>query len=1130
MKKKLRRFSFILTIFAVLASCGKDYDSDIDALWKELNGKATVEQLQNNLTNLQTSLENAKTELEKAKTDAAAALAAAKKAGDDAAAAAQEAIQKANAIKEESIAAAQAKVDALNAELIAKIAQVSAALAGKADKTELEALRQQLSDMQSEIDAIAAEIIELVSHRLTSLTVIPTTTLNNAPAILFRSLTYVPQVFDATHTAYTIPNEVDGIGTGEVTKNSGARLYIDNGETLVQYQANPKVGVRTQDIATPYFMGNVQTNITRSVDNALAGKNTPIAVSRYEMDPATGVLSVYVRKSVPAATNISFEQGTGTDKYYIASLRVPIASALYSESDKNAAAAGNAPEVAADYMRITETTVVPMIKQAGTVPHVPHTVNYDRKELLNGKNVDGKYLHYHDSSSVYQSELGQLIDHKVAWNATLDLKTLVTVCEFEKYFKNPNGTDNITVGSHADIADFKSYGLAFRFAIAKKAYNKGANNTDQQQFATIDDPVNGLLTSKVYTVGGASQTAVGREPIVRIMLMDTVRQNLVALRYMKLQFTTEGSGVGPDAPVTLSEFVFPDQFLTSKSHTQLFGTQPMNEMIYAQIGDNGMTKDQFHAIYKKIEIVELIKDGGTTNMLDPASGLNLSNRVLDDTYNGNVGVTVAQADAYAKNATDDPISDDVIVALAKDQNQAGASYNLKWYMSPKAIGTLKTGGSSTYVIKIKFVDPSGQNPYITKTFKQTIVLPTQSFVYSSIGWDAAAPGQIFNVSPYLYDNARDHQVAPPLWAYGAWTGWNTGKDHYNHIGADLMNGFVYSGTSLKPANLDQFIRYIRSASKVRIEFNDKKFANYAHLAGYTVTNNRQALWSNSQPAISTAELQTYAHPGTVNDARYDRLAATIWNQFGATAVENVNTTNLPWTYNETLGTGVNQASAQLWLSEINDSDGSTAASNLIGKKVPIQLVVEYNQYNQIPVLDFEVYILDLLTFSIGQLPAFKDGVVNGSFIDVESNTNIVDRNKHIVSRSALATPDPNPAGLIGGFSQQLWDYYQLRNIIFKTGTAKTNLRQQGNVYVPTEGVTNGPLPSDRVIKQVDSYVPGTGAYTEVTRNPTHLRFFSESTAPPVSQDYKVFMEVQLSYKWGIKTTNIAIEVKAAPEP
>ncbi len=1128
--------ALLLSSTGTFVGC-KDYDDDIKDLQTQMDGKTSAEQLQSKVSELQEAINSAKTDLGTTKADADAAKAAAQDAltkanaaleaasGDAAkeaqaaqdvaiaaaADAAADAKKEAVKAQEAAIAAAEKKVNDLQKAVDAKVQALETAIADKASKADLDAIYDAMKALNTDAASVAAEISAIFGHRLTSVVRIPNTTLNDEPAILFRNITYVPQVFDGTHTAYTEPSLNDSQGNGEVTKGSGARLYIDNQETVAKYKVSPKMGVRASDIAKPFFMCDTQTNFTRAVDAKLAGKETPVAVAKYDLDASTGVLSVYVKKSVPASTNIDFEGGQNTtdiQKYYIASLNVPIAADLYTDAEKAAVKADptNIPVVSSEYSRIAETTVVPMIKQAGSAAHVPHGVNYDRKELLNGKNAAGQYVHYHDSTSLYKSAVNELIDHKINWSETIDLKQYVTVCEFEKYF---NGV--ASVGSHADMENYKSYGLSFRFALANKAYMQGTNQTDQQQFATIDSPMNGHMNSRVYTVNGMTETAVGREPIVRVMLVDTVRNNLVAQRYIKFQWTKTTK------PMELPIYTFPNQLVTCKMHTQQFGTQAMNEDFYRVLADYGLTKTEFHASYKKIEITSLKKDG-VEILKTPLDWV-----ALDDRYNSNTGITVAQANAYAKNAADEQANQDVVFALAKDQDLANMSYNLMWYMSPEAVGTLKSGGS-TYIITVKFIDESGARAEITKPFKQTITLPTQNFEYQGTYWADGAPGKIYKVNPSVYETPLHWQNGTPNWAYGAWTGWNTGKEAYNHIGADLVKGYISTlNHKYSPDNVDQFIQYIRSCAEVRFEFNDKKFADYAHLAGYKVTNDRQALWSNNQPELNPAELQTYSHPGTQNDARYDKLAATLWNKFGATAAENNKQENLPYKYNEKLGTGVNEAVSQLWLSEINEKDGSTAATKLIGKKVPMQLVVEYNAWNQVAVQDFELQIIDPLAISPAITENFLDAKVNGSYIDVSKGLSYTDWNDYIVSRVSLGVPNPNPLGLKGGFSQELWDYYQVRNVVFKTETSTTNLKMTNSVLMPTAGVKDGPLPASVDIKQVKDVSTNGATYTEVSENASDLRYFNDK-GTPVNLDYVIFMDVQIRYKWGIKTSNVGINV------
>ena len=78
--------------------------------------------------------------------------------------------------------------------------------------------------------------------------------------------------------------------------------------------------------------------------------------------------------------------------------------------------------------------------------------------------------------------------------------------------------------AHEDLVDYKDYGLTFRFRLAEAAYipeNDNDNKTDQHKFAEIASPMNGKMSAKVYDISG-SATAVGREPIVCVELIDSV--------------------------------------------------------------------------------------------------------------------------------------------------------------------------------------------------------------------------------------------------------------------------------------------------------------------------------------------------------------------------------------------------------------------------------------------------------------------------------------------------------------------------------------------------------------------------------------------------------------------------------
>lgn len=119
------------------------------------------------------------------------------------------------------------------------------------------------------------------------------------------------------------------------------------------------------------------------------------------------------------------------------------------------------------------------------------------------------------------------------------MKKLVKVCVTDAKDAKTNHAN------HANLANYKDYGLTFRFYIPTAPYNTlggvdgNTNKTDQQKFAKLDSHENGIMSSKVYTVEGTSATAVGREPIVRVELVDTVNNALVAMRYLKVKWVKE---------------------------------------------------------------------------------------------------------------------------------------------------------------------------------------------------------------------------------------------------------------------------------------------------------------------------------------------------------------------------------------------------------------------------------------------------------------------------------------------------------------------------------------------------------------------------------------------------------------
>lgn len=1220
---------FVLALGITFTGCKEDYDDDIS----RLDGNYT--QALDKIKTLETGLNDAKDLAQKAYDKAVAAedkaIAAENLAKETAAKletigdnAAKELAQKAldlaqdneKAIEaiETANAAMQTAIDNLQTKLDDQEARLKALEQNGIPQEQFDKIVQEVID---QLGIIEPQIGELIGHRLTSLVRIPNMTLNDEPAIIFQNITYVPQVFDPLHIEYTI-NGVDQVGDnpnpllphrGEVTYDvaNAKRLYLANEGTTVKYQVSPKIGVRDIDIDTPYFMGDIQTNYqdVRSVSEDHIGKDSPIKVASWTLDSSTGVLSVKVTKSVPADVNINYEgqhgsagsnPSTSTQKYYIASLRVPIAEANRTEDEKNN---GVVPEVASEYSRIAELTVEPMIKQVGTAAHHDHTVNYDRQELLNGQNIDGRYVHYHDSVSLYRSEDNVLVDHKVNWDEDVDLTKYVTVCEFERLVIDNNGNvASRTVGSHEDM-DWKSYGLEFRFALASAKYYQGLNLTDQQEFAVIK---NGhILNTQTYSsVPEKNRTAVGREPIVRVELRDTRNNNnLVAQRYIKFQWVD-------DIEVTPIEVTFPQDTVTCKMGDNQVFTQQMNVDFYNKIehATGGLTHDEFHARYKKIEILSLTKDEVEILNVAPSwiAPTLLTKRELDDTYLAGsfpYGITVAEAEDYAKvnnlggNNHEDQNAEDVILAFCRDQNQSNMTYNLKWFMSQHAVGPIdKVKKKSDYVMKVKFVDQLGSSD-LEVTFKQTIIIPSQIFNHVGTFWmgeDAKGGYGVFKVNPIVYDTPSDGAAPLPIPAAGVpnppmtATSWTnplyTGSD-YSHIQADLVNGWRYrkgtsseawtkgssewvNGTDVRPANLAEFIRYIRSCAEVKFVFDESRFAQYsgqidsdglqkANLSTYETEGmgayNGVVLRKKGSLVLPNMT-QTYYNGQTVTQAggqdetprdnydyiQHDDIAATISNVFGASRDENNGNSSmfgtdqnnyLNWQKEEELGMGDygnptkpgGVANGVVRLHETNNLNGTPSAREMIGKKVPVNLEVTYNMYNVIPEQVFEVFFIDPLKVNNQIEGQFIDATVNGSYIDAQKGLSFTDWQGYEVGRYEPAVGEANEKKQ---YPWDLWVYYAVSDVKFDVNNISSSLRWQGSNLIHDPNVNNGPVPSDVSIKQVQAPLDANGdpiksQHVVVSSNPTHLAYFNDS-GTPVNATYFLYVPIEVTYKWGVMTS------------
>ena len=1095
-----KKFLSVILFSALMAgtagtftSC-KDYDDDIKDLQGQLDKKASLDELNSKVSALETSIAEAKTEASNAKTAAQEALdkagqggassediAALKKALEDADAALQKQIDK------------LASLDAVDKKIADLKAELQKDFISDAD----------LKELATKVEKLSVEVMTLIGHRLTSLTLIPTTHINGIPSIELLSLQYTPQVYAAVtdHQNDVVPGNHPRTPMVDHKAVANAKtLNISTEKNEVSYKMSPSIGVLKDDIKLPLFEGIKSQNVTKSTPEIL--ENAPLEVVDYTVDG--GVLTVQYKKNKEYLNeNIGTSgEAHGADKletFWMASLKDPIADKNLTDDEKKA---GEEVYVSSEYSRIEESTVFPYLANK--------KIDFNKAIIGNfaDETQDGKYVHYHDSICLYKSGNDVLVDVKQAYDEPLDLRTLVTVCY--TYAENEHG-------SHKELSNYSDYGLEFRFALAKAKYLQGDRKTDEQEFGRIlSDGY--TLKSEVYDVelgdNEYSKTSIGREPIIRAGLWDKNNGNMIAVRYIKICWTGEKDQ-------TIAAITFPNDTVTCHDMFQQLFSKEMNEKIYHMVkfdGGQSMSKTQFHSIYKDIEILELRKDGKKIDL----STLAESTDALNDWEEGANKVGKDGGELINNNK-------ELVFGFLQDAED-NTSFNLVWAMNPKTVGTLAYNAAnktyaSTFEIDVKYVDGTGLNDDI----KQTIVVPAQKFAYQGTFWKNGKGEGVFNVNPIVYTTANDGGTQKDPHVYPGTPDGCELKD-YSHIEAHLVNGFVYKPTKEKPANLAQFIQYIRECAEVKFIFDEtrmKDLTTYPHLKDFVTSNDQTQLWYKTKGTAKDEVVGDNSNIGRtdagINDyIQSNDLAATINNLMGADATENKK--NLPWNYDEKLGNSVNECSSIIRLHEKDDLNGTDAALKLIGKEVPVQLVVAYNDFNVIPVQEFEVHFINPLTIDGSISENFVDAEIDGSFLSVAKNFTFTDwNNKPVAAVADKATGDEV-------YAHALYDYYAVREVKFLTDKTTTSLAWNAatSTYEHKEGTTDGKLPTNASLKMMNwDETKAKSTATEAKADPTHLAYFNNH-GTPVNVDYNMFLTVNVNYKWGVLSKdNLKVIVKKA---
>ena len=513
----------------------------------------------------------------------------------------------------------------------------------------------------SQISAAVAELGSKISGRLTSVQLIPELYVDGIETIELKSLAYKAWKVTSTDKEETVAQ-----GTAVSTTAQSA--------TAVRYLVSPSA-ITENDIKVPSY-------VFEKAETRAAVSTELMSVEDYGV--ANGVLTVKVKKTAGASLELD------ADHIYTAALKVPIA-------DKHLTEGESATAVYSDYVRITETTVEPVIaalvdKGAGK----PNDGEWECAE-------DGNHYHF---SATFSAAQGAAAVKEFAYNGKVDLLSLVTGCY----------VDAKGVAHEITKDDLSASGLEFRFSIPALSYKLGDNDTDQQQFAAVAQGEDGSWTLSSKLPGGVTdnQAAIDKTPIVRVELVDVNNANAVVdVRYFKVKWVREALdavdlGVLKTFDYTLSCEIFSDDVLWSE----------MVDLVLGKLGENGMSQNEFLATYAAPEI-EADKEDHTVG-------------------------TVATAEA-----------DGVELVYNFDDGVDESAAAFIWNLTTEQIGTvMNIRGEQTVKTKTVNVTIPAKNPYqgaISFSFVVNIKLPVLPAIY---GYDFSfwyTDKELANVYPVQYN-------------------------------------------------------------------------------------------------------------------------------------------------------------------------------------------------------------------------------------------------------------------------------------------------------------------------------------------------------------------------------------------
>lgn len=446
-----------------------------------------------------------------------------------------------------------------------------------ATKSELATAMEEMNTKVNGVNDRVNLLNVLISKRLTSVVFAPNKYIDGVECIDFASIKYkswgdakAEKKNENADFLRDYPTDVNY--SGDNAKAKPDSFLIDNGTTTATYYVNP-TGVTTESIASLEYLQNYATNYLTRQDNVKDG--IKLNVSGYEVKD--GKLIVKLTKNVSQAKNVN-QINNGNVDFTIVSLKANIAKEQLTDDEESAA-------VYSDWARLYETTSKVRIHEKGV------------------KKADDNKAHFYAFSEIYTEFAKNTnpnpaaalhakypydalhIAKKIQYNTTFNLNSLDDVCD-----------------TYGNLVDYKSYGLKFEHNLVEYNVwneNETTDATNQQNYAkiTVDENGNDILSSCAADgtiTDGKNRDAIGKTPVIQVVLKDTVNNQVVDVRFYRIQWTRQAVEAK-----TYTEQPFTFAWGCGNVYGAKIQEAEVNKF-YAWASPDGQGFDQttFHAIYK----------------------------------------------------------------------------------------------------------------------------------------------------------------------------------------------------------------------------------------------------------------------------------------------------------------------------------------------------------------------------------------------------------------------------------------------------------------------------------------------------------------------------------------------------